>query len=141
MYSLYSYCKFILLSLLINNSNCSLICPTFAKECIENLPNLLHISSSSEIPSLLHSPEIVKPSFECGAHIVKISTGLLPDFDKISHTVLTINEKLINNILDSSLSPDLKKKLILEVVDLTRRGDEMGSIILLKYHNLIDFLL
>lgn len=133
MYSLYSYCKFILLSLLINNSNCSLICPMFAKECIENL--------QSNIPSLLHSPEIIKPSFECGTNIVKMSTGLLPDFDKISHIVLTANEDIINKILDSSLSPELKKKLVLQVVELTRQGDETGSIILANYYKLIDFLL
>lgn len=136
---MYSFVKFLILLVLPQQVN-SLVCPIFIKTCVEQVSSLPIIDSQQLIDShqLIHN---FKPDFESGAHIVKMSTGLLPDFDKISHIVLTMNEQLINKILDSSLSEELKKKLILQVVEITRQGDETGSIILANYYKLIDFLL
>tara|TARA_Y100000022_G_C13230415_1_gene367052 strand:- start:865 stop:1251 length:387 start_codon:yes stop_codon:yes gene_type:complete len=128
---MYNFVKFLILLVLPQRVN-SLVCPVFIKSYIEQVNNVNNL-----VPNIEH----FKPSFECGAHIVKMSTGLLPDFDKISHIVLTANEQIINKILDSSLSEDIKKKLILQVVEITREGDEMGSVILANYYKLIDFLL
>lgn len=128
---MYNFVRFLILLVLPQRVN-SLVCPVFIKSCVEQVNNVNNL-----IPNIEH----FKPSFECGAHIVKMSTGLLPDFDKISHIVLTANEQIINKILDSSLSEDIKKKLILQVVEITRQGDETGSVILANYYKLIDFLL
>lgn len=135
MYSFVRFFKVILL-VLPQQIN-SLVCPVFIKSCIEQVSSLPIVDSHQIIPNIEH----FKPNFECGAHIVKMSTGLLPDFDKISHIVLTANEEIINKILDSSLSDEIKKKLILQVVEITRQGDETGSVILANYYKLIDFLL
>lgn len=138
---MYNLIKFFIVTLLtLPQQVNSLVCPVIVKSCVEQISSLPIVDSLPIIP-IIPNIENFKPSFECGAHIVKMSTGLLPDFDKISHIVLTANEDIINKILDSSFSPELKKKLVLQVVELTRQGDETGSMILANYYKLIDFLL
>ena len=78
---------------------------------------------------------------ECAVSLIKASTAILPKFDSIGHHVLHANQVLINKLLESNIDPSLKKKIILQVIDLTRQGDEMGGKILLDYYNFIDFLL
>tara|TARA_E500000178_G_scaffold356475_1_gene434668 strand:- start:5528 stop:5854 length:327 start_codon:yes stop_codon:yes gene_type:complete len=73
--------------------------------------------------------------------IVKTSTAILPQFDSIGHFVLSTNELLINKVLETQLDPLLKKKIILNIIDLSRQGDEMGGKILLNYYKLIDYIL
>jgi len=78
---------------------------------------------------------------ECAVSLVKASTAILPEFDSIGHHVLHANQVLINKLLESNIDPILKKKLILQVIDLTKQGDEMGGKILQDYYNFIDYLL
>lgn len=78
---------------------------------------------------------------ECAISLVKASTAILPQFDSIGHHVLHANQVLIDKLIESNIDPILKKKIILQVIDLTRQGDEMGGKILLDYYNFIDFLL
>lgn len=78
---------------------------------------------------------------ESAVSLVKLSTAILPQFDSIGHHVLQTNKVLINKLLENNFDPVLKKKLILQVIDLTRQGDEMGGKILQDYYNFIDFLL
>ena len=78
---------------------------------------------------------------ECAVSLVKASTAILPQFDSIGHHVLHANQVLINKLLECNINPVLKKKLILQVIDITRQGDETGGKILQDYYNFIDFLL
>ena len=78
---------------------------------------------------------------ECAISLVKASTAILPEFDSIGHHVLNANQVIINKILESNFDSDLKKNIILKVIDLTRQGDEMGGKILLDYYNFINYLL
>ena len=78
---------------------------------------------------------------ECAISLVKASTAILPQFDSIGHHVLYANQVLINKLLESNFDPVIKKKLILQVIDMTKQGDEMGGKILQDYYNFIDFLL
>ena len=94
--------------------------------CVTDLINTLHLS---------------KIAPECAVSLVKASTAILPQFDSIGHHVLHANQVLINKLLESNFDPVLKKKLILQVIDLTRQGDEMGGKILQDYYNFIDYLL
>ena len=91
-----------------------------------------------EFLSIINLPKIHP---ECAVSLVKASTAILPQFDSIGHHVLHANQVLINKLLESNFNPVLKKKLILQVIDLTRQGDEMGGKILQDYYNFIDFLL
>lgn len=88
---------------------------------------------------ILHN--IPKPPPDLAINIVKESTAILPKFDSIGHIVLSTNEYLINQVINSNIDPILKKKLILKIIDLARQGDDMGSTILQNYYNLIDYLL
>ena len=78
---------------------------------------------------------------EYAVSLVKASTAILPQFDSIGHHVLHANQVLINKLLESNFDPVLKKRLILQVIDMTRQGDEMGGKILQDYYNLSDYLL
>jgi hypothetical protein len=84
---------------------------------------------------------LTKINPECAVSLVKASTAILPQFDSIGHYVLNANQVLINKLLESNIDPILRKKLILQVIDLTKNGDEMGGKILENYYNFIDFLL
>lgn len=97
----------------------------------------LQLSNSFEI-DFISLPKIHP---ECAVSLIKASTAILPKVDSIGHHVLHTNQVLINKLLESNFDPILKKKLILQVIDLTRQGDEMGGKILLDYYNFIDFLL
>ena len=78
---------------------------------------------------------------ELAVSLVKASTAILPQFDSIGHHVLQANQVVINKLLETNIDPILKKKLILQVIDMTRQGDEMGGKILQDYYNFIDYLL
>ena len=84
---------------------------------------------------------LTKINPECAISLVKTSTAILPQFDSISHHVLHANQVLINKLLESNFDPVIKKKLILQVIDMTKQGDEMGGKILQDYYNFIDYLL
>ena len=91
-----------------------------------------------EFLSIINLPKIHP---EYAVSLVKVSTAILPQFDSIGHQVLHANQVLINKLLESNIDYSLKKKLILQVIDLTRQGDEMGGKILQDYYNFIDYLL
>ena len=92
----------------------------------------------ADMISLLHLPKIHS---DIAINLVKSSTAILPQFDSIGHHVLQANKVLINQLLELNLDSSLKKRLILEVIDMTRQGDEMGSKILQEYYHFIDYLL
>lgn len=73
--------------------------------------------------------------------LVKISSQILPNFDTVGHYVLNLNEHLITQVINSHLNYDLKKTLILKIIELTRQGDEMGGIILQNYYNFVNNIL
>ena len=84
---------------------------------------------------------IPKVNPEVAVSLVKASTAILPQFDSIGHNVLHANQVLINQLLDSGIDPILKKKIILQVIQLTKQGDDMGGKILQDYYNFINYLL
>lgn len=78
---------------------------------------------------------------ETAVTLVKASTAILPQFDSIGHHVLNANQVIINKLLETEMDPEIKKKIILKVIEYTRQGDEMGGKILQDYYNFIDYLL
>ena len=74
--------------------------------------------------------------------VVRKSSNILPNVDSIGHHVLHLNNMLINKVLDNKfIDYCQKKKIILEIINLTRKGDDTGSFILQKYYDLIDKLM
>lgn len=85
-------------------------------------------------------PDDKKP--EIGEAIVKASTSWLPKADSIGHIILHKNEEFINIIFNTNIfNAEQKKFLILNIIDLARNGDDMGSKILTFYHALVDHVL
>ena len=78
---------------------------------------------------------------EMAISLVKHSTAILPQFDSISHHVLVTNDFLINRVLDTPIDPRIQKAVILNIVEMTKQGDEMGGYILDYYYKFIDYLL
>lgn len=73
--------------------------------------------------------------------IVKVSSQILPNFDTVGHHVLNLNEHLITHVINSNLNYDIKKSLILKIIELTQQGDEMGGLILKNYYEFVDKVL
>ena len=74
--------------------------------------------------------------------IVKKIAGIFPKMDVISHYVLHTNDVLINTILnDSHLKMEIKKILVLFLINLTQSGDATGGHILQLYQDIVNCLL
>ena len=74
--------------------------------------------------------------------IVKKIAGIFPKMDIISHYVLHTNDVLINTILnDTHLKMEIKKLLVLFLINLTQSGDATGGHILQLYQDIVNCLL
>jgi hypothetical protein len=71
--------------------------------------------------------------------MVKTSSNVLPNVDSIGHHVLHFNNVFIHKIIESkTLDFCEKKKLILWIINMTRKGDDTGSFVLQTYYNFVD---
>ena len=74
--------------------------------------------------------------------IVKSTSGMLASADSVGHNVLHANKVIIDFLLDhKEISMEIKKPLILLLINTAQMGDSMGSQILETYYNLVDNLL
>lgn len=87
------------------------------------------------LPDLLNN---VNVDHHTSLELVKVSSAILPNFDSVGHTVLNLNEKMINTVINSHLNYDIKKDIILKIIKMTQQGDEYGGIILEHYYNFVD---
>ena len=77
-----------------------------------------------------------------GESLVKWSTSMLAKADSVGHIVLHTNDKMINFVLSQTELPtELKKEIILNLIDIARHGDETGGTILSAYHDLVNHML
>ena len=74
-------------------------------------------------------------------NLVKSSSSIIPKFDSIGSIVLHLNEKFINIVVDSNLDMNIKKTLILNIIQTAQNGDETGGKILQFYYDFINCLL
>tara|TARA_A100001011_G_C14219489_1_gene803634 strand:- start:1033 stop:1419 length:387 start_codon:yes stop_codon:yes gene_type:complete len=123
---------FFLLLFTLTNSN-FVSCPT------------INIKTNKIIP--YRSRELYNCNFnefqeQIGKVVVKSLSNTLPQFDSISHIVLTTNSKLISYVLAEDYIPTpLKKNIILLAIKLTQEGDNTGSHILELYYKIVDYIL
>lgn len=68
-------------------------------------------------------------------------TEKLPDFHKSGDDVLHQNEKIINQILNSTIPDSCKKHSIRGVLDVTIFADGMASTFLKIYRKMVDEIL
>jgi hypothetical protein len=74
--------------------------------------------------------------------LIKEVTGWLPAADIVSKKVLEWNDIYITRIIDSRIIPeDLKKTLILDLINIVQWGDSTGSDLINWYYNFVNCLL
>ena len=79
---------------------------------------------------------------ETGKEIVLQVSDFLPKFDTVGHKILSANHNFIQEILANDLlNHEMKKSVILGSIKLAQYGDDMGSLILQQYYNLVDYCL
>lgn len=74
--------------------------------------------------------------------IVKGTTSFLTKVDGVGGYILHTNDIIINFLLNNDLlSIDIKKKLILQLIEFSQAGDATGHQILQFYYDLVSCLL
>lgn len=77
-----------------------------------------------------------------GEFIIKTISSTFPQVDSISHIVLHTSDNLINFTLNNNiLSNEMKKFIVLFIVEGIQSGDATGGYILDFYHQLVNCLL
>tara|TARA_B100001287_G_scaffold276309_1_gene286689 strand:+ start:2200 stop:2511 length:312 start_codon:yes stop_codon:yes gene_type:complete len=73
---------------------------------------------------------------------IEILSNVLPKVDIFGHKILEQNKLIIEKIIENDgISIEIKKQLILEIVRLTKLGDEFGSIVLQNYEHYINHII
>ncbi len=70
--------------------------------------------------------------------VIKLSS-LLPKVDSIGHDVLQANNRFIVDVLSyPNIPDDVKKEVILLSIKIAQYGDDLGSVFLQQYYDLVD---
>jgi len=76
---------------------------------------------------------------ELGKKFVISLSSLLPKVDTIGHDWLQTNNRFIVDVLSyQNIPDDVKKKIILLSIKLAQYGDDLGSVFLQQYYDLVD---
>ena len=95
-----------------------------------------------QIEALLNNQQKEKLDSDNHEYLVKSITSFLPKVDGVGGFVLHMNDVFINYILHVDvLSPNIKKSLILLIINISQMGDAAGHTILQYYYDLVDCLL
>ena len=79
---------------------------------------------------------------EIGYMMVKWISAILPHVDTIGHKVLHMDDEIINYFLNlDSLSPELKKQIILGIIHISQQGDHIGAQMLQLYYDIVSKLM
>lgn len=92
--------------------------------------------------NLLKNTDLVNFHDSLGTHIIDKFAQILPNIDSIGHQVILLDRSLVNILIDNnSISPDLKKNLILLIIKISQEGDQIGTFVLENFYKISDFLL
>lgn len=131
--------RILLFVYLLQSFNCFSI-NTLHKQQVNTIytPKIIMINECK--PSIQFINNIIPPDkYE---HLVKSITSFLPKVDGIGGLVLHMNDVLINYILNIDiLPPNIKKSLILLMINISQMGDSAGHSILQYYYDIVDCLL
>jgi len=79
---------------------------------------------------------------EIGYMMVKWISAILPHVDSIGHKVLHMDDEIINYFINlDNLSPELKKRIILEIIHISQQGDHFGAQMLQLYYDIVNSLM
>ncbi len=73
---------------------------------------------------------------------IEILSNVLPKVDIFGHKILEQNKLIIEKIIENDgISLEIKKQMIMEIVRLTKLGDDFGSIVLQNYEHYINHII
>ena len=73
---------------------------------------------------------------------IEILSNVLPKVDIFGHKILEQNKLIIEKIIENDgISLEIKKQMIMEIVRLTKLGDNFGSIVLQNYEHYINHII
>jgi len=73
---------------------------------------------------------------------IEIFSNVLPKVDIFGHKILEQNKLIIEKIIENDgISLEIKKQIILDIVRLTKMGDDFGSIVLQNYEHYINHII
>ena len=73
---------------------------------------------------------------------IEIFSNVLPKVDIFGHKILEQNKLIIEKIIENDgISLEIKKQIILDIVRLTKLGDDFGSIVLQNYEHYINHII
>lgn len=78
---------------------------------------------------------------QCGVLVVKVVSSLLPHIEQIGHRILSVNNHLIQQIMDmdeSKLSHKDKGRIITSLIHIAQWGDNAGSRMLQMYLDIVE---
>lgn len=78
---------------------------------------------------------------QCGILVVKVVSSFLPHIEQIGHRILSVNNHLIQQIMDtdeSKLSHKHKGRIITLLIHMAQWGDNTGSHMLQMYLNIVE---
>ena len=85
---------------------------------------------------------LYKTKCEIGYNTIKLISSILPHIDSIGHRILHLDNVLINDILNlTTISPELKKDIVLNIIKLSQQGDNFGTHMLQLYYDMVDKLM
>jgi hypothetical protein len=88
--------------------------------------------------SIENNKIIEKIQKEEGYFIIKQISSFLPKFDNVGHNILHANDELISLVINNNIIPhDIKQSFILSTIKLSMMGDQMGSVILQLYYDIV----
>lgn len=89
----------------------------------------------------IKNDKIMNKIHDINMDIFKKVTQYLPEFHKAGDNVLDMNQHLIHKILESNIDPDLKKKIIASILDLTLVFDHAASHFLHIYQDFVHHIM
>ena len=89
----------------------------------------------------IKNDKIMNKIHDINMDIFKKVTQYLPEFHKAGDNVLDMNQHLIHKILESNIDPDLKKKVIASILDLTLVFDHAASHFLHIYQDFVHHIM
>ena len=128
---------------LLKNPTNPINLPDIDNKIHQNLPIVNHhINNIKEVSSIVFDiNKSILSNFQRNFvyGLVKTSSNILPNVDSIGHHVLHFNNVFIHKVIESkTLDFSEKKKLILWIINFTRKGDDTGSFVLQTYYDFVD---
>ena len=89
----------------------------------------------------IKNEKIMDKIHDINMDLFKKVTEKLPEFHRAGDNILDMNQKLIHNVLESNIDPNIKKNIITTILDLTLVCDHAASHFLNIYQDFVHHIM